>query len=510
MRKALLAFAALAVAAIPLVARAGDARADVRAAIAAMGGQTRLRAIHAIDYTAVGERQMVEQSERPSGPYFVDHFRTHVVRDIDRDRARIETTHEGYASDHWWTTEVPYSTVLVVNGEVAAVETRAGMQYAGGAGVTQNDDLQLFAPERLLFTALDAPDLRILSDHAVISNGVPAQELAFTADGIPCVLTLNAQTHLPWQISYTRAYPYQVFWNAWGDVPTTLTFNAWTLEHDGVRYPREWTYERLSLPDQQFFIVGLDLHPVLDDAKLTIPPQIVAAHPSPQPIDDYPLGYAGSGAPHELAPGITEVPGGWNVAFVKQSDGVVMIEAPWSTGYTARALAFARKTYGLPVKAVITTSDSWPHIAGVREAVAQHIRVYALDLNEPILTRLLAAPHRARPDALQEHPVPARFTFVSNPASVGTGENALTIYPYRTATGERQMMVYVPSRRLLYTSDLFSMADGPQDWFTPEYLDEAIGAIERYGLHPLTVFGMHYDAVPYQTLVGLRRAWTNS
>src|ERR1700752_2147532 len=103
----------------------------------------------------------------------------------------------------------------------------------------------------------------------------------------------------------------------------------------------------------------------------------------------------------------------------------------------------------MPVKAVITTSDSWPHIAGVREAVAQGITVYALDLNAPILQRLLAAPHESRPDDFQRHPRAPHFVFVTNPTEVGTGENALAIYPYRTATAERQMMVYLPARRLL-------------------------------------------------------------
>jgi hypothetical protein len=503
------AFLAASVLAIyPLAARADDAQTVVRQAIDAMGGEARLSAIHAIDYTAVGERQMVEQSERPTGPYFVDHFHTHVIRDIAGDRARIETTHEGYASDHWWTTEKPYSVTLVINGEIAAIESQGTLSYAGGTGVTQNDDLQLFAPERLLLTALAARDLHELPDQTL--HGMRHNVVAFTADGIKCVLSIGAQTHLPWQISYERAYPYQVFYNAWGDVPTTITFTAWALEHDGVSYPHEWTYERLHLPDQQFFIVDLNLHPQIDDTKLTIPHEILAAHQKPQAIDDYPLGYGDSGSPHELAPGVTEVPGGWNIAFVKQSDGVVMIEAPWSTGYTARTIAFAQKTYGMPVKAVITTSDSWPHIAGVREAVAQGITVYALDLNRPILERLLAAPHTQRPDTLARIPRAPHFIWVTDPTAVGSGSNALTIYPYRTVTGERQMMVYLASARLLYTSDLFSLADGPTDWFTPQYLQEAAGAIARYDLHPVTIFGMHYDATPYQALTDVLRTWTSS
>jgi hypothetical protein len=152
------------------------------------------------------------------------------------------------------------------------------------------------------------------------------------------------------------------------------------------------------------------------------------------------------------------------------------------------------------VKAVITTSDSWPHIAGVRQAVAEDIPIYALDLNVAILTRMLDAPHTVYPDDLQRRPRKPHFRVVSEPTTVGTGANRLVIYPYRTITGERQMMVYFPQPQLLYTSDLFSQDGGPHDWFTPEYLKEAVGAINRYGLAPKTIFGMHYDPVPYETI----------
>lgn len=69
------------------------------------------------------------------------------------------------------------------------------------------------------------------------------------------------------------------------------------------------------------------------------------------------------------------------------------------------------------------------------------------------------------------------------------------------------MMVYFPESKLLYTSDLFSMDSGPTDWFTPQYLDEAIAAITRYHLTPTTIFGMHYEATPYQTLLDVVKKW---
>ena len=491
-------FAALA---LPLPGAADDAaRKYVAAAMAALGGAAKLEGITALEYRAVGTRIMVEQSERPSGPYFIDHFRVHEIRDLAHGGARIEEAHEGYNADKWWLQQTePLSATTILNDDVAVRVAGDKFAYAGGSTVQQNQEQFAFAPERLLQTAAAAADLRFNGD--VTLHGVRHHQLAFTWRGAPCVLEIGAATNLPWSIRWTRAYPYQTFLNPWGDVTTTLTFNAWTLEPYGIVYPREWTFERVGLPDTQFAIVALTINPTFDAAALRVPADIYAAHHAKlRAVDAVPFGTAGSTAPRQLAEGIVFYPGGWNVSFVKQDRDLIMIEAPWSGGYTQQALDEARKRFGVPVTAVITTSDSWPHIAGVRQAVARGITVYALDLNVPILRRLVRAPHRQHPDLLARHPLAPRFRIVAGDTFVGSGPNRLEIVPYRTATGERQMMVYFPGRRLLYTSDLFS-DDGRGGWFTPEYLREMIGVVTRERLDPTTIFGMHYDPTAYRDVV---------
>jgi len=62
------------------------------------------------------------------------------------------------------------------------------------------------------------------------------------------------------------------------------------------------------------------------------------------------------------------------------------------------------------------------------------------------------------------------------------------------------MMVYFPAHRLLYTSDLFSRrASG--DFFTPEYIAEALEAVRREGLAVDTVFGMHLAPTAWSDVV---------
>lgn len=483
-----------------------DAHALVLAAIAAMGGRDRLQSVHSVKATIVGTRAMVEQSERPTGPYFADHF--HLDESVDFDSGSVREAREdwAYAGPTWWTNQTsPYATQIVVDSGVGAFYDKSGWTYAGGSPVQFARERIAFGPERVLFTALGAGDLTAQSD--VDLNASPFHRLTFTHEGVPCVLTINARTNLPWSIAWTTAYPYNVFYNAWGDVATTLTYNAWSLEPGGIRYPREWTYERVGLPDTQLSVIGLAFDGV-PRSDVTLPPDVVNAHrAAPVALDDrvFPAKNA-----KELADGVELVSGAWNVGFVQQRDGVVMIEAPISSGYTRQALEYAARRFTLPVKAVITTSDSWPHLAGVREAVARNIPVYALDLNQPILTRLLAAPHTMHPDDFARAPLAPKWHWITATMTLGDGVNALRIAPYRTATGERQMMIYLPAHHLLYTSDLFAPDDVADDgtvrsWFTPEYLDEAIGAIKREHFTPQTVWGMHYGPVPYEELLaGLR------
>jgi len=197
---------------------------------------------------------------------------------------------------------------------------------------------------------------------------------------------------------------------------------------------------------------------------------------------------------------VVNVPGSWDVVEIKQDDGVVILDGPLASDYSAKVIADASQRFGgAPVKAVITTSDSWPHIGGMREYVARGIPIYALDLNVPILTRLFAAKYESFPDALARSPKRPVMHVVTGKLAVGSGANRLEIYPYRTATGERQMMVYLPQHQLLYTSDLFTISGGRV--FLPQQVGEAVEAVSREHLPVTSAFGMHYDALPWSTIL---------
>jgi hypothetical protein len=74
-------------------------------------------------------------------------------------------------------------------------------------------------------------------------------------------------------------------------------------------------------------------------------------------LESVPLGNAREPAT-ELAPGVVFIPGSWNSTLVRQQDGIVILEAPISSGYSAQVIAEARHRFpGVPVKAVITSPE---------------------------------------------------------------------------------------------------------------------------------------------------------
>jgi uncharacterized protein (DUF736 family) len=199
----------------------------------------------------------------------------------------------------------------------------------------------------------------------------------------------------------------------------------------------------------------------------------------------------------ELAPGIELYQGPWNTTLIRQDDGVLVLEAPISGNYVRGVLAKVHSEYpGVPIKGVLSTSDSWPHIAGVRQVVAEGVPVYVLDLNRPLLDRLVGAPHSLHPDDLQSRPKAPRWAIVGDRTELGKGSNRAVLYPLRGASTERQYMVYFPQRKLLYASDTLVLNDD-HTLYDPELMYEVMQAVAREHLQVDTVYAMHEGPTPW-------------
>ncbi len=165
----------------------------------------------------------------------------------------------------------------------------------------------------------------------------------------------------------------------------------------------------------------------------------------------------------------------------------------WNTPVSDKVLDEAKKRFpNEKIKAVITTSDAFPHFGGVREYAAQNIPIYVLDANRSIIEKVLSAPHKFYPDSLERNSCKANLKAISGKTNLGSGANRMEIHPFRTETGERMLMIYFPEHNLLYSSDLIQYLE-KDVFFAPQYLSEVIDAVKREDLTVEYVFGMHLD-----------------
>ena len=483
----LLTFAPLSVAQSP-GGEPQSAAAVLRAAIDAMGGEEVLRAIHRVRLEQHGHTNLLEQSERPEGPWIVQYEQRVVELDFERAVARIAVTASGMPGN-------PGGESKMVFAEGVALRVFGPEREMPDPSLAQEFQAQLeLSPPRALLTALAAGDLQVAAP--TVLQGTPQQVLTFTWRGVPARLVLNAATHLPTAVEWVRADPTSFFFGVWGDVTTRVAWSFWHLERGGLRLPRQLDIEKNGQPWQSSLSVQLELEPVVEPVAISEAAKTAFAAQSARTIQDQALGKRVC----EIGPGVVQLLNGWNVTLVRQDDGVVVLEAPYSAGYSERVLAEVERRFpGEKVKAVVTASDAWPHLGGVRGYVARGIPVYVLDLNQPILDRLVAAPFEQCPDTLAKHPAKPEWRVVRGKTVIGQGHNVLELHPLRTETGERMLMAWLPELRALYAADLVQPM-GKDVFFMPQYLAEVREAVRRENLEVASVFAMHAPLLPWSAI----------
>lgn len=471
----------------------------IERAIDAMGGLETLQRLHAVRIAGFEQQNMLEQSERPEGPYLVIDGQFTEWRGFEKGGLRARTTVRSIVHP-------PGGMTLetIASGSLAAQRFGERTLAAGPGSVEAAEDSLGLGPERVLLAAREAGSLRGIGTATF--QGVPHDVVGFDWNGRDVAIYLNRHTDLPTVVEWTRVFD-DGFWSVWGDVTARIEYGVWHLQDGGLMYPYQWTESRNGMPWRDRTILEFEANPEMPSEWFTLQPQLAEGMEARAAMgpDRVPLGmdFRGQAAePETLAAGVTQIAGMWNIGLIEQSDGIVVLEAPISSRYSEQVIAKAAELFpGRPIKGVITTSDAWPHVAGIREYVALGIPIHALDLNEPLLGRIIHAPRTRRPDRLARiagtEPI---FETVSGPVTVGAGQERFTIYPMRGEGGERMLAVWFPEHRLLYASDLLQAGQGG-GFFMPSYLADVEALVRREALDVETVFAMHMGPTPWQTVL---------
>jgi len=474
-----------------------NAQQCAQLAIDAMGGRDRLEQVKSIRLQNIGHTLLMEQSYRQA-PFITSYSRDVTTLDLANQRM-LTVAHSVWPESDPNQAESDATLIVINNNHDAnggVYHAKEGDSPCSLADLAAARQMLALGPARLLLTAASATDLHF--ELPVTLRSSPHTVLAFTWQTIPVRVLLNSFNHLPDAVETTQLF--QDFWYFWGDVQQRIYFDNWKLSQ-GITYPTNLVEERNGTVWSSTQALNVEFNVPINEKTFAMDAkaakQSTESHGWDRPFR--------STKDTVLAPGVDMFPGSWNSTIAKQSDGIIILEAPISSQYTQGVVDEARKRYpGVPIKAVLSTSDSWPHTGGVRYAISQHLPIYILDLNQPLLDKIAAAPHTITHDRLanlKAAPKPD-WKIVSAKEVLGSGDNRMELYPLRGASTERQYMVYFPEHHLLYASDTLAMNDDGT-LYDPELMFEVVQAAKRENLKVETVFAMHQGPMPWSQVVNL-------
>lgn len=495
---------------LPATASASEsARQVVKNAIAVLSVHRDLRGLKSIQSSVQSISYDIVENDHPDAPWYVTLDKSRVTDDLSGTRSLTETETPG-------TGDAPARDVRVLL--TPAIWQRRVVQ-AGKPDVVQGrralPSWETQNPLRALLMAEASADLKM--EKPAVLHGHLQEVVSFLNGKYPVRIYSDALTHLPAAVEATVAFTgtdsADVAWNAWGDVKERVEYMNWNLV-EGIRYP----FQRDVFRNDQLFhtitISEAHLEVPIQEADFTIAPkaeQDVAATAG-LTVDTLPLGHPLTRAPApnlpmaEIAPGVVQIPNSWYVTLVHQEDGVVVIDAPISAGYSKEVLdEAARRFPGLPVKAVISSTGYFWHIAGLREYAARGIPIYLRDRNEPLVRRMLAAPHTLVPDDLSRSPRRAILHAVSGRTVIGTGANMLVVMPITRASAD-MLMTYLPSAKILHTAEMVQPLGPNGSLLYPEALLEVQESAQAAGFTVDRMIGMHMSPTPWSALDDALRA----
>jgi hypothetical protein len=419
----------------------------------AMGPEpTRTVRIVAIQHTF-----QLGNAERAEGPWRTIYARFTALYDAANGKLRLTTQ--------------PLSAGF--GGQQLAVLSDSVM--AGGSAISYEDWIDRInaSPERALALAAASPSLRVVGTKQ--RYGLTFDVVEFPWRNGRMRLELERETHLPDVVEIVRTYPKDFRRAPFGDATVRFEYVDWQIHPGGWWWPMQ---HKISLNGEPLRDVTIDTvttstEPAPADS-FAIPDSTRAKYVASLSRAPDAIRVGTTAPPSELAPGILRIPELWAMTVVRQDDGLVIFEAHQSARFLHDVIDTARGRYpGLPIKAVVMTSDPWAHLGGVGEAVALGLPIYVNARSVPFLTSLVKRP--------------AKFVPVRGKLTIGTGANRMELYPVGGPYGERMTMAYFPAHRLLYGADLvFPNQPGPG--YDPTSATDLRRAVDREHLAVDSVF----------------------
>jgi hypothetical protein len=447
--------------------------------------------VRSFSMESYGYQNTIDESERSEGPFIPQQILRRTLKDLSHNRFEVTQTQLVY--------KFKGTTTYLFNDHTIAVKNGTKM-FPTKEGDDLQDDLNL-SPELILKKAVVSPNLQLLKD--TLFQKARHHLLFFRYDGYPVRVFLNMETNFLTAVEVTKPYE-STYAGIWGDSKRTTIYSFWMLLGKGLHYPLVQDTYLNGWYKSSFMINSWEINPTLQPDSLKIPDDVKGQGKYMAQRERDGLKKQLDDRTKQIGPGIWLLPGPCNSSIVEQTDGIVVIEGPYSSFYGELIIKKAAELFpAKKIKAVVTTSDAWLHLGGIRAfAAIPGIKIYHPARNKFILEKLLKARYDTEPDKLAKTSKPSYILKgVTDTMAVGSGNNRLVIYAYKTETGDRQSMVYFPGHKLLYTSDHFQPKDENGVYWNPEIIWEVYHSIKARKLDVKQFYAMHSEGlIPFNDM----------
>jgi hypothetical protein len=451
----------------------------IETSINAMGGGW--TTVNSLSLAGYGYTNDVDQSERPEGPYIHAQFSRDILKDIKHGMFQLHQTTKRYD----YTDESTYlfnerATALKKGGTLSPT-LQAQQLY---------DELYL-SPELILRKALAALDLAFVKD--TVYQAAQHSIIAFKFEGYPVRMFLNKETDLLTAVEITKPYKNE-FFSVLGDGKKTVIYSFWMLLGKGLHYPLQQDVFINKWYKGSYIINKWEVNPAVNPDSLKIPEKIAEQGKTIESSQQQKYKKLIEQGGKEIKPGVWFFRGICNSAIIEQEDGIVVIEGPYASFYGEAIAEKARTLFPeKKIKALITTSDAWLHIGGIRAfAAIPGIKIYHPARNKFIVNEILNASYHTEPDAFALQSIHSyKLVAITDTMVIGSGKNRLIAYTFKTESADRMMMVYFPEQKMLYMSDLYQPKDPVGKYWDPQMAWEAYHSIQVRKLVVEQLYSMH-------------------
>lgn len=414
---------------------AGDPRAlaMIDRAVARMGGEPALRAIHGIRLDVLTQWLRTNlgshpYEDRPSYEHNVD------LRDYTINAWRNSRQFSLFSGGP--------SAVVVVRDTVAAITLNQpsgppSVRPQNIAYVEERRELFAFAPERTLLLARDGGTARRLADTTI--NGVPHGRFSATVDGYPATYFMRRTDGLPAMVRFVADETNDFGLAPWGRMKVEYWYSGWTRVPPGVMLPRQLDVQRVGRPYKRMTHLAVTINPPAPADSFAIADSTVTAYfaGATRPMWDAPLDSARITAEHfaSFPPFLgvgaaVRVGGQWVLLETGQAEGAAGLAAEW----------LARAIPGAVIGAGIVTLPT-PGNGGIRWFAERRLPLFVAPGATRLVNSILGATRAARAGRT-----------IDRAQWVRVGNDSLWIEPVHAPDVPGLLAVYSPTLRWLYAA----------------------------------------------------------